>query len=357
MNDVRNIAMQLTAPGAAAIAVIRLSGPGTKAFLQKHFSKEPGISRCVHGNLTDAGWVVDDAVVVLSDETTADLNVHGGSWVVTSVLELARREGFEVVESRPDGAVADVTVDAVTELGRELLRFLPLARTETGVRVLLEQEQAWRYLKERERDELSRELEQILTDQTLIHLLFPPTVAIVGRANVGKSTLANQLFAQARSITADVPGTTRDWVGELANIDGLPVMLVDTPGMRETEDPIERVAIERGAEQIARSRLVVLVLDATRPLAGEQQVMLERFPGALLVVNKIDRPAASEMDGLPALRTIATTGQGVQEVREKVVEFFCGTASIVIDRPRIWTERQRQIVRNFVEGSGSLDLL
>src|SRR6185503_2714425 len=95
-------------------------------------------------------------------------------------------------------------------------------------------------------------------------MLHPPRVAIVGEANVGKSTLANQLFAQERSITADLPGTTRDWVGEVANVDGLPVTLVDTPGVRETADEVEREAIARSGEQVAAADLILLVLDATR---------------------------------------------------------------------------------------------
>src|SRR5260370_980944 len=74
--------------------------------------------------------------------------------------------------------------------------------------------------------------------------------AVAGLPNVGKSTVANQLFAEERSITADVAGTTRDWVGEIANIDGLAVVLVDTPGIREASDPIEKVVIERSDTEL-----------------------------------------------------------------------------------------------------------
>src|SRR5206468_1554210 len=130
--------------------------------------------------------------------------------------------------------LTDDAVDAQTQFEREMLAHLPLARTELAVRTLLAQPAAW------QREKCKTMLSAILGDVALHHLLHPPRVAIIGSANVGKSTIANQLFGQERSITADLEGTTRDWVGEIANIDGLAVMLIDTPGIRQTSDAIER---------------------------------------------------------------------------------------------------------------------
>ena len=368
-SDTGNIVTELTAPGAAGIAVIRLAGPGVRDFLARSFSKTAQPSRCVYGEITDGDRVIDDAVVVLCDDRTADLNLHGGAWVVRSVLELAQRHGFELVRQQPAAPLPLEMVDGDCELEREVLRFLPLARTETGARVLLAQREAWGKLRSQHaaatpgsaRASASGDLELILADRTLEHLLFPPMVAIVGPANVGKSTLANQLFGQRRSITADLPGTTRDWVGELANIDGLPVILVDTPGLRPTEDPIEQTAIERSREQIAGSPLVVLVLAASRPFPGEQQTLRAQFADAMLVLNKSDLPIQAGFEDMPetmpAIRTVATSGQGVDELRQRIIEHFCQERAIAIERPRVWTARQRQIVRRVLQGSGSLDEL
>src|SRR5687767_14662637 len=102
MNDTpdRNLALLLTPTGAAAIAVVRLSGNGVGAFLRTHFACPAKEGKPVHATLTDGDRVIDDPVVVLSSGgTVADLNVHGGTWVVRSVLDLARRTGFEVVHS------------------------------------------------------------------------------------------------------------------------------------------------------------------------------------------------------------------------------------------------------------------
>src|SRR4051794_15814146 len=95
-----NRAILLTPPGGAALAVVRLTGPGVPAFLAAHFSRPAAEGRCVHGDLADGGRVIDDPVVVLHPGgTTADVNLHGGPWVIRATLDLACRAGFEAVES------------------------------------------------------------------------------------------------------------------------------------------------------------------------------------------------------------------------------------------------------------------
>lgn len=326
----------LTPAGAGAIAVIRLSGRRFPSFLRSHFSKgAPAPGRCVHGELRDGERVLDDPVVVVApDESWADVNVHGGAWVVRSVLDLAEREGFEVID-RPELPLPAEAVDADGEIEREVLRYLPLARTPLALRVLLAQPAAW----ERLGDYVAGE---ILTDQSLDRLLHPPRVAIVGVPNVGKSTLANQLFGQERSITADLPGTTRDWVGELANLDGLAVMLVDTPGVRETVDPIEREAIERAAGEVRAAELIVLVLDVTQPLEGQRGLM-ERNPESIKVINKVDLPGVWSAETVNGIHAVARTGEGVDELRRAILSKF-DCESIEISRPHCWTARQRELL-------------
>jgi tRNA modification GTPase len=191
------------------------------------------------------------------------------------------------------------------------------------------------------------QIEHILSDRSLWWLLHPPRVAIVGAPNAGKSTLANQLFAQERSITADLPGTTRDWVGEIANIDGLAVMLIDTPGQRETSDQIESEAIRRSAAQIETADLVLLVLDASRPLEPQQSPLLLRHPQAIRVINKIDKSATWDWSSIDGIATIATSGHGTSELRSAIQRHF-GCHQLEIDRPRCWTERQRQELRRIL---------
>jgi small GTP-binding protein len=305
----------------------------------------------VHGQLGDQDRTIDDPVVVLSEDGTfADINLHGGEWVVRSMLDLAGREGFEVVGEASVPLPAEA-VDGESLMEREVLCHLPLAKTELAVRILLSQVEAWKEFRRRGGD--VRRIEEVLGDQSLNWLLHPPRVAIVGAPNVGKSSLANQLFAQERSITADLPGTTRDWVGEIANLDGLAVMLVDTPGWRETSDVIEREALGRSQEVIREADLVVVVLDATWGLEEGQEPLLAAYPGAVVVVNKCDGRAVWDMDGLEAIHTVATKGVGVEALRKAIRGRF-GWGEAEPGRPRWWTERQQEILQRALWEPASL---
>ena len=323
--------MVLTGAGVAAIAIVRLRGHGVPAFLAKHFNRPLTDGRPVHGTLSGDAGPLDDPVVVTSQNGfVADINLHGGAWVVQSVIELARRAGFQIIKPVDQVWPAEA-VDADSIIEQEVLTHLPLARTELGLRVLLAQLDAWKT------PPSADEARRMLSDRSLWWLLHPPRVVIVGDANVGKSTLANQLFATERSITADLPGTTRDWVGDFADIDGLPVMLLDTPGLRATRDPIEAEAIRKAEEQITGADLVIAVIDATRP----DLALLDRYPRAIHVSNKSDLAAAHP----GAIATVATTRAGVPELRHAITRRF-DCDEMELSRPRIWTRRQEEVVRN-----------
>ena len=327
----------LTPSLPAAIAVVRVAGPGVPAFLARRFSRPASVGRAVHGQLRDeAGHTLDDPVVVLCHGHTADLNLHGGPWVVRSVLNLAERDGF---------TIAPAVADGPTPLWREVMDALPAAPTPATVRMLLAQPAAWATVRCD-----PAEVRAILNDPSGRWLTAPPTVAIVGPPNVGKSTLANQLFGQERSITADVPGTTRDWIGDVADLGGLAVHLLDTPGVRETADPIEAAAIVVAAERTRSADLVVLVLDRSVPLGDEERRLMAAHPAAIVVANKADKAAA--WNGA-AVSVVATTGGGVDELRAAIRRRF-GCETIDPGQPRWWTDRQRAILENALNGPEAL---
>lgn len=341
--------MLLTPPGAAAIAVVRIRGERTIDFLARYFSRPARSLQAVHGELTDGNRVIDDPIVVLHDDgLTADLSLHGGPWVVRTTLELLRRQGFAIAEPA-GGPSPDWATDGQSPLEREMLAWVPLARTELAMRVLLAQTAAWDRLRRELKDSPAARparLRAILDDPALLNLLRLPHVAIVGPPNVGKSTLANQLFAQERSITADLPGTTRDWVGAIANIDGLAVMLVDTPGQRITDDTIEHRAIEASRQRIEQADLVLHVVDAMSnpPLPSHPQ------PGhrpTLLVRNKADLAPADLPDTPCCYPTVATTGTGIPALRQAIATHFACT-NLNPAQPRIWTDRQRGVVQQSI---------
>lgn len=334
-------AILLTPPGAGAIAVVRLLAADIGDALQVMVGKRPPANRTIHVTLRDGETVIDDPVIVQNEAgTVADVNLHGGPWVVSTFLDLCRRQGFEIVGSI-DGVAPAGAVDGADAIETLMLQHLPLARTEEAARALLEQPRLWR---EFDWDSASAELiETIAADASLWWLLHPPHVAIVGPPNVGKSTLANQLFAQERSITADVPGTTRDWVGEIANIDGLAVMLVDTPGIRVTSDAIEAEAIERSQQVVQTADLVLRILDASCEAMGSQIMDSRLQAEEMLVLNKFDRAADWARSTEGAIATVATRSEGVDELR-RAIRTRLGCDRTDVDRPRWWTQKQRTVL-------------
>ncbi|HEV2325850.1 MAG TPA: tRNA uridine-5-carboxymethylaminomethyl(34) synthesis GTPase MnmE [Terracidiphilus sp.] len=174
------------------------------------------------------------------------------------------------------------------------------------------------------------------------------TLAIVGRPNVGKSSLFNRLVRRDRAIVTATPGTTRDLVTERISLEGIPLELVDTAGLRESLEEAEQLGIARSREALADAALVLVVLDATQPLNEEERNLLAAVEGrpAIFAVNKSDlaaaRPSGSEIAGLAVLSTSALTGQGIQALRDRIIELATGGAA---SEPGMLTNlRQHQTV-------------
>lgn len=151
------------------------------------------------------------------------------------------------------------------------------------------------------------------------------TLAIVGRPNVGKSSLFNRLVERERAIVTATPGTTRDLVSETVAIGGIPVRLVDTAGIRPALDEAESIGINKSMEALADADLVLVVLDSSQPIAAEDRDLLSRLESrpAILVENKVDIFSSQEPvsnSQLPKVRTSAITGQGISELRSEILQ-------------------------------------
>jgi tRNA modification GTPase len=143
------------------------------------------------------------------------------------------------------------------------------------------------------------------------------SVAIVGRPNVGKSSLFNALLRADRAIVTEIPGTTRDSISEQLSIGGIPVRLVDTAGVRESRDPVEKLGVERTYRAVADTDITIAVIDASVPFTPENEELIARAKASgptLLVANKCDLPRAAAPDGA-WLAVSATTGEGLEELR------------------------------------------
>ncbi|WP_104371042.1 tRNA uridine-5-carboxymethylaminomethyl(34) synthesis GTPase MnmE [Desulfocucumis palustris] len=146
---------------------------------------------------------------------------------------------------------------------------------------------------------------------------------IAGRPNVGKSSLLNALLRENRAIVTEIPGTTRDIIEEMLNIRGIPLKLIDTAGIRETEDIVEKIGVEKTRESLEGADLVLLVVDVLTGITGEDKRVLGRFKDKkiLVIMNKIDLQENDPADcGFPVVKLSALTGEGLKILEDKIVE-------------------------------------
>ena len=159
------------------------------------------------------------------------------------------------------------------------------------------------------------------------------TLAIVGRPNVGKSSLFNRLVERDRAIVTATPGTTRDLVTERISLEGIPLELVDTAGLREGLEEAEQLGIARSREALADAAVVLIVLDATQPLNEEEHRLLEAVEGrpAIVAINKSDLETSEslphETHAIPAVHTSALTGEGIPALRARIMALVAGGAN------------------------------
>ncbi len=392
------IAAVATPPGEGGIAVVRVSGPDAFFVADRVFvthddppSRLP--SHTIHYGhvVSDAGERLDDALLMVfrgprsyTGEDVVEISCHGGPVTVGRVLAAVLRAGARAAEpgeftqraflnGRMDLAQAEAVCDQIR------------ARTESAQRLALRQrEGALSREVGRIRSELVGALAAVevtidFSDEVgdldysamsgrlaairadLERLLATAArgrvyregvrLAIVGRPNVGKSSLLNALLRQERAIVTPIPGTTRDVIEETANIRGIPIAAVDTAGLRETDDPVEQIGVERARQAIESASLLLFVLDASTGWTPEDARILDQIDGrpAIWVTNKKDlaeRKALIRMHatisrltrGSLNLPVSATTGEGIEDLERAIEHVILGGTgqeeSIVVSNVR-----------------------
>ncbi|MCC7193727.1 MAG: GTP-binding protein [Phycisphaeraceae bacterium] len=310
----------VTAPAPGAVAMIQIHGPGAAAILRSvtgHADWPAGRMRLA----TLAG--VDQGLAVMLRPDWAQLMPHGGPRVVRQLVEKTVALGA-VYEQSP--SARDIYPEAVSDIEADMLAALARAASPAAVDLLLAQPCLWtQWLhtlsssQETTREDLGKPLllnENVLArSRVLDRLIDPPAVVVVGRPNVGKSTLTNRMLGRSVSIVADLPGTTRDWVAGLAEIQGVAVRWLDTPGVRATDDPIESRAITLASRVISSADVLIAMRD--HRIDWPAPTELPREPD-IWVINKSDQSLPSD-DTRGALPISAQTGEGLELLTQRIL--------------------------------------
>ncbi|ALC87145.1 MULTISPECIES: tRNA uridine-5-carboxymethylaminomethyl(34) synthesis GTPase MnmE [Bacillaceae] len=380
------IAAISTPLGEGAIAIVRLSGPHAIQIANKVFYSPNGkdllvqASHTIHyGHLVDPKTeeVVEEVMLSLmkgpktfTREDVVEINCHGGLVSVNRVLQLVLINGARLAEpgeftkraflnGRIDLSQAEAVMDLIraktdkamnVALGQmdgrlsRLIKSLRQALLETLAQVevnidypeyddveemtlpLMIEKCTW------VRDEIDKLLVTSSQGKILREGL---STAIIGRPNVGKSSLLNSLIQENKAIVTDIAGTTRDIIEEYVNVRGVPLKLVDTAGIRETEDIVERIGVEKSRQVLNEADLILLVLNNAEQLTEEDRKLFEAVQGMdfIVIINKTDLPTSidsNEVQRLAGDKRVVTTSllqeEGVDELEEAIASlFFEGT--------------------------------
>ncbi|KIL49201.1 tRNA modification GTPase [Jeotgalibacillus soli] len=376
------IAAISTPMGEGAIAIVRLSGDESFSIADRVFrgmgdkQLQAVPSHTIHyGHIVDPATetIVEEVMVsvmrgpkTFTREDVIEINCHGGLVTVNRVLQLVLRQGARLAEpgeftkraflnGRIDLSQAEAVMDliraktdramnvAMGQMEGKLSKLVKLLRQEileilAQVEVNIDypeyddvEEMTLKVMMEKStyvRGQIEKLLETSEQGKILREGL---STVIVGRPNVGKSSLLNSLVHENKAIVTDVPGTTRDVIEEYVNVRGVPLRLVDTAGIRETEDIVERIGVERSRKVLKDADLILLVLNHSEPLLEEDRRLFETVNGmdVIVIVNKTDLERVidmKEVQELSAQHRLVTTSllkeQGVDELEEAIASLF-----------------------------------
>ena len=374
-NQEETIAAISTPFGESGIGIVRISGSLAESIAKKIFKHKKEQSSFIshhfhYGEIIDpqSGNPVDEVLIVLmkspktyTKEDIIEIQCHGGYFILQKVLELVLREGARMAQpgeftkraflnERIDLTQAEAVIDLIR------------AKTQTGLEIANQQLRGWLH---REMSELK---ERLLEDLVLIeaHIDFPEediepiafenlkgdleriihqmeewidsyeegrifregiSCAIVGKTNVGKSSLLNVLLKEERAIVTPIPGTTRDVIEELLNIYGIPVRLMDTAGLRKPEDFIEQEGVRRAKERVADSDFVLLLLDGSRELDEDDLEIFGEIEEKkkVVIINKKDLPLNISLEEVrnrfndePIVLISALKNEGIDDLKKTI---------------------------------------
>ncbi|MFD2130976.1 tRNA uridine-5-carboxymethylaminomethyl(34) synthesis GTPase MnmE [Pseudogracilibacillus auburnensis] len=349
--EIDTIAAISTPVGEGAISIVRLSGPDSiqmanQLFKGKHLMEAK--SHTMHyGKIVDptSEEIADEVIVSImrapktfTCEDVVEINCHGGLIAVQRILEMVLEQGARLADpgeftkraflnGRIDLSQAEAVMDviqsktnkamnvALNQLDGKLSRLIRKLRQEL-IETIAHVEVNIDYPEYDDVEEMSHELMQIKTKyvegeiKKLLQVAEQGKIlregiktAIIGRPNVGKSSLMNSLVQEERAIVTDIPGTTRDVIEEYVNVRGIPLKLIDTAGIRETKDIVEKIGVERSRKMLQEADLVLFMLNNNEMLTDDDRMIFESLEqlNYIVIINKVDLERKIEMEEIMKL--------------------------------------------------------
>ena len=399
----KTIAAISTANGIGGLGVIRISGENAIETAEKIFVSVSGKKlselkgyTAAYGKIYDGDELIDEAVVLVfraphsyTGEDVAEISCHGGLYVTKRVLRAVLKNGAVPAEAGEftkraflNGKLglteAEAVMDIISAKGSQSAK-AALSCMEGKLRQRIDSVRdtlintaahlsAWADYPEEDipevdtenltsslsvcRDELSALLKTYDTGRIMREGV---ETVIAGKPNVGKSTIMNLLSGCERSIVTNVPGTTRDVIEETVMLGEIPLRLSDTAGIRSTDDPVEKIGVERAKDRILKAGLVLAVFDSSRPLSDDDRELIELLSDApsLAIINKTDLEKQLDTDYIQSkikhvIFISALSGEGTDELEKQVAEII-GTAQLDASQGILATERQHRSAQSAME--------
>lgn len=374
------IAAISTAVGEAGIGIVRMSGKESISIGKEVFRagnnekvKEIDNKRLTYGHIVDGeGGIVDEVLIAFMEEpktytreNMVEIYCHGGIISVRKVLELLIKTGARIAErgeftkraflnGRLDLSQAEAVIDIIRSktgesfevsmdqlegsLSKEVSRMREkllemIAHVEVSIDFPDEdvEELTYENLKE-DAVELESNIDKLLSTANRGKILRDGiSTVILGKPNVGKSSLLNAILKENRAIVTDIPGTTRDIIEEFVNIDGIPLKIIDTAGIRDTEDTVEKIGVDRAKDSIEKSDLIIGVFDVSEEFTEEDRNIIELLKDkkSIVLLNKIDistenkKVFLKELEGIDhIIETSIIENVGVSTLEEDIKDLF-----------------------------------
>ena len=403
------IAAIATPRGEGGIGIVRVSGPLAIPIACELFRPSRAVSTdelpshtLTHGYVIDTSAsdeVIDEVMLgvmrspkTYTTEDIIEFNCHGGVVPLTTVLALVVKAGARLAEpgeftkraflnGRLDLAQAEAVAELIsskTELSRKIAIQALEGKLSESVNQLSDRLAALLAEIEASIDFPDEDLDFMKVDTQLqsaravqadLTCLLQTAsegrlikegvnVAILGKPNVGKSSLFNALVRTARAIVTDIPGTTRDTIDETINLDGIPINLIDTAGLRQTEDIVEQQGVQRTRGVLNKAEFLLLMFDASEPLieADIELLQIANSHRAILILNKIDLPTIIKPQALTnhcpkghVVQTAITEGKGIDALKTAIREELLGGEFVMGESPIVTNARHQDALRRAQE--------